>query len=721
MQSFLTINSFSAEAPKFIRAVTDKAINLGEKLVIECAVKGLPQPFVQFFSGTTRLTSNSRISIEHDATNVNWRMVINSAEENDFTTYRVLATNTVGTVEGEAVVRQKDRKSGPIIEQGMKNQKVVEGDEIKIFGQPMPETKCFKNGEITSEVEKKIEIKKTRDGQHTLTVKKISAADSGCYSIEVVNSEDKKTSDGNITVVQCVEAPDFIEGLSDLRIVEAENAELNITVLGIPEPEVEWFKNGAPLNIDGSHLIEKRDKNGQYKLIIHNARVEDAGSYSCHAQNKAGKAESAAKIAVEEFQQMPQFDEELKEISVHETESAELLVTVSGYPEPEVLWLKDNLPVNIDNIHLITKKSDDGKHKLIINKALLEDAGTYSCKAVNKAGSIESEAKFVVVSDIISPEFVEKLREIEVSQGDRVEMSCAIIGSPLPEVIWLKDGVEVLFDNNHIFKRADKNGKQTLIITQMTSEDVGAYSCIAINTAGKAVTSGKLNFPQYGSEKMKEEGIPLFIEPSLSYSVAEGETVTLECKVNEESKPEVKWYRENEPTETNEHWIMEEIQGDLLKLTVLNATKEDVGYYRCEPISASGQAKTEAKLDMYYGATAEEVKEDETMTIRFIAALHDEVVQEGEIVKFKCIIDKPDMGIKTEWHKDDKIIDKSIPSEIQITSQIDGTQQLTLEKAKVEDAGIYKCIATQGDVTISTECKLSVSGPFLHIILSLCA
>lgn len=108
-------------------------------------------------------------------------------------------------------------------------------------------------------------------------------------------------------------------------------------------------------------------------------------------------------------------------------------MTVVGKPEPEVKWFKDGAPVNIDNSHIISKKDESGQHTLIIKEARLEDSGSYSCKAVNKAGTTETKAHFAVEEELTAPAFEESLREFEVSQGDRVELPCTVVGKSEPE------------------------------------------------------------------------------------------------------------------------------------------------------------------------------------------------------------------------------------------------------------------------------------------------
>uniref|UniRef100_A0A183CWJ3 Muscle M-line assembly protein unc-89 n=1 Tax=Gongylonema pulchrum TaxID=637853 RepID=A0A183CWJ3_9BILA len=426
----------------------------------------------------------------------------------------------------------------------------------------------------------------------------------------------------------------------------------------------------------------------------------------------AGTAESEAKFAVECATEMPKFLEGLQELSVQEAETAQLSVTVVGKPEPEVAWFKDGVPVNIDNEHVLSRKDEKGHYTLILKDAGFEDIGTYSCKASNQFGTAETQAKFAVLSELVPPSFTEKIGELEVPEHEKAELSCIVVGKPEPQVKWMKDGVEVHIDNTQIFQKSDETGRQTLIINEVNKTDFGTYTCVATNQAGTAETVGQLNFPKYSSEKVPEEVTkPFFIEPLETHSVQEGETVVLECRVNEESKPEIQWYLDDKPIQPSEHLLVEKLESGTLKLTIQNASKEDVGTYRCEAINMSGKAATAAKLNFATGA--EEVVEDESALLGFIEPLTDVAAQEGTTAELLCAISTARGDIQIHWYKDGAEL---LPQQAIMERLEDGTIKLKIDKVTAEDVGTYRCSASIGDAFAWTEGKLTVSGKAKEII-----
>lgn len=63
---------------------------------------------------------------------------------------------------------------------------------------------------------------------------------------------------------------------------------LECPAIGIPMPQVKWFKNGKPLDLlSNPHIKILKVKDGR-PLKIMAAQVNDTGIYECRAENEAG-------------------------------------------------------------------------------------------------------------------------------------------------------------------------------------------------------------------------------------------------------------------------------------------------------------------------------------------------------------------------------------------------------------------------------------------------
>lgn len=375
--------------------------------------------------------------------------------------------------------------------------------------------------------------------------------------------------------------------------------------------------------------------------------------------------------------------------------------------------MKNNEPVYIDNQHFIQKQGANGEHALIIKDANKEDAGKFSAKATNKAGSAETKANFGVIEDVEAPHFVERLKELEAKEHDDLRLECKVVGKPEPQISWLKDGVPVHIDQNRIISQTSADGKQILILKDVTKADAGRFSCVATNKAGEDKTDANLKFPTYATEKQPEESIqPFFIEELKQQQVNEGETATLKCRVNPESKPEIQWLKDGRPITQSPNMIVEKLDDGTLKLTIMNAKKDDLGNYECRAVNPSGKASTNA--DLKYATQHEEPKFDEDIFIGFAKTLQDKTAIEGTKCVLECQLDSHTVKLPNLQIKWTRNANEPIPYLNSRTERLDdGTLRLILEPVFKNDVGKYKCTVSYEKSTVWTEAKLLVQGFFL--------
>lgn len=90
--------------------------------------------------------------------------------------------------------------------------------------------------------------------------------------------------------------PEFTEQLSDLTIKDGESLSLKCAVKGVPEPMIEWTKNGELLA--SSDIMNLKYKNGVASLVIEEVFPEDEGEYICKASNSQGSTETHCKLTI---------------------------------------------------------------------------------------------------------------------------------------------------------------------------------------------------------------------------------------------------------------------------------------------------------------------------------------------------------------------------------------------------------------------------------------
>jgi hypothetical protein len=182
----------------------------------------------------------------------------------------------------------------------------------------------------------------------------------------------------------------------DVQVIIGESAELNVKLSGVPKPQIQWLKNGQPLDIDNKHIktIEKGDV---YSLIIDNTQLEDKASYTLKATNKAGEVESP-KLVLNVIAVQPKIKSDLQPtLNVTKDEPIVLTIQADGKPKPQIKWFKGNeeIPTNQPGVKVI---EEGDTYKLIIEKAAEKDQGEYSALIQNAGGQVKSKKTNVTVT-----------------------------------------------------------------------------------------------------------------------------------------------------------------------------------------------------------------------------------------------------------------------------------------------------------------------------------
>ncbi|XP_014640812.1 PREDICTED: striated muscle preferentially expressed protein kinase isoform X1 [Ceratotherium simum simum] len=259
-------------------------------------------------------------------------------------------------------------------------------------------------------------------------------------SPELESSDDSYVSAGE----EPLEAPVFEIPLQNVVVAPGADVLLKCIVTANPPPQVSWQRDGSPLRSDGRLLI--RAEGERHTLLLREARVADAGSYSATATNELGQASCAAALAVrpggstspfsspitsdeeylsppEEFPEPgetwprtptmklspsqnrrssdsgskapPTFKVSLMDQSVREGQDVTMSIRVQGEPKPVVSWLRNRQPVRPDQ-RRFAEEAEGGLCRLRILAAERGDAGFYTCKAVNEYGARQCEARLEV-------------------------------------------------------------------------------------------------------------------------------------------------------------------------------------------------------------------------------------------------------------------------------------------------------------------------------------
>lgn len=267
-------------------------------------------------------------------------------------------------------------------------------------------------------------------------------------------------------------------------------------------------------------MLQYVDRKGIVRLSIMNTHPDDAGEYSCEAENSSGKDWTHCQVKVtptglstqrsrspspvlNRKPKAPFITRHLCDAKVHEGNRELLECEVDAFPEPTVEWLHDG---NLVAESKTLRTYFDGRIAFLkLYEAHKDHQGTYECKIENKMGEAVSTAVVTVETTMESkeeyvpnmPRFTQKLTNIQVkTEGETVFLECVVEGHPEPEVKWLLNGKAIHQDTGAEMSKTGTN--RNLRIANFTKAWAGTYTAVASNLYGDSHCSADILLPVAG-------------------------------------------------------------------------------------------------------------------------------------------------------------------------------------------------------------------------------
>ncbi len=216
----------------------------------------------------------------------------------------------------------------------------------------------------------------------------VKPEDAGLYTCVASTCSGKISCSAELTVQGLVntlprdpQPPTIKLDLADVEVSEGASAMLEAKVVAYPRPKITWYKEDKIIESGGRYKFLYEDEES-YTLVIKNCKKEDAGSYRIHAENDLGEAQTSAKLTVT---LAPKFKKQIKDQLVMAEGILKLEAEVEANPKPEVKWFKDGQLLKEGKRIKLLNESEN-VFDLVIEKAKLEDAGSYSCVVSNELG-----------------------------------------------------------------------------------------------------------------------------------------------------------------------------------------------------------------------------------------------------------------------------------------------------------------------------------------------
>ncbi|KAG6440388.1 hypothetical protein O3G_MSEX001213 [Manduca sexta] len=311
----------------------------------------------------------------------------------------------------------------------------------KVNGYPKPKIQWVDDSgrEFTSN-EVLLEIPSTYISYTTIDVRANMTVHCKC---ENVMGEDSQSTE---IYVNRAFSFDVIQTPSETTIEYGSEGNLFCQVDAYPEATIKWYHNNTLIEpTDNLQLIE-------FGISIKNMSLEDAGDYTCEAENIANKKTFTASVHISgiEAPEILKSGDGLITLKPGDWTDVECRI-LKGKPMPQISWsYKSEYALDFESLPEGVFVENG---KLKIPSIQKEHKGVYRCEASNMLGVDAGE---VTIKILYSP--IIKSNEIEnmtVWEGDLVELPCDVTASPKATVRWemSQDDVIIPFDHRHMTDR----------------------------------------------------------------------------------------------------------------------------------------------------------------------------------------------------------------------------------------------------------------------------
>ncbi|XP_045061413.1 protein tyrosine phosphatase receptor type Fa isoform X12 [Coregonus clupeaformis] len=258
-------------------------------------------------------------------------------------------------------------------------------------GDPKPRITWMKKGKKVSS--QRFEVIEFDDGSGSvLRIQPLRThRDEAIYECTATNSVGEINTSAKLTVLEEDQIPHGFPTIDmgpQLKVVEkTRTATMLCAASGNPDPEISWFKDFLPVDINSSNGRIKQLRSGA--LQIENSEELDQGKYECVAVNSAGTRYSApANLYVRVRRVPPRFSIPPTNHEVMPGGSVNLTCVAVGAPMPYVKWMM--------GVVELTKEEEMPIGRNVLEVTNILQSANYTCVAISSLGMIETTAQITV-------------------------------------------------------------------------------------------------------------------------------------------------------------------------------------------------------------------------------------------------------------------------------------------------------------------------------------
>ncbi|KAM8989957.1 basement membrane-specific heparan sulfate proteoglycan core protein isoform 5-T5 [Ara ararauna] len=521
-----------------------------------------------------------------------------------------------------------------------------------------------------------------------LRVPHVTAADSGEYVCRASLGTTVREASVTVTVVAgsgpsygppALGVPIRIDASSS-TVAEGQSLDLNCVIASPAQATVTWYKRGGS-------LPAKHQVSGS-RLRLLQVTAADSGEYVCRVTSGATTKESAVMVTIQPSGASaypPGSTNPLRiespSSAVAEGQSLDLNCVIASPAQATVTWYKrgGSLPA----------KHQVSGSRLRLLQVTAADSGEYVCRVTS--GATTKETSIVVTiqprgasaypAGSTTPLRIESSSlSSPVAEGQSLDLNCVIASPAQATVTWYKRG-------GSLPAKHQVSGSR-LRLLQVTAADSGEYVCRVTSGATTKETSIVVTIQPSGASAYSAGVTPPLRIESSSSSVAEGQTLDLNCIVAGQGQATVTWYKRGGSLPAKH-----QVSGTRLRLTQVAVA--DSGEYVCRV--TLGTATQEASVIVtvpssagtYYPSSISQPLRIESSS---------SAIAEGQVLDLNCVVAGSGPTTVT-WYKRGG----SLPAGHQVSGS-----RLRIPQVTAADSGEYVCRVTSGGIMQETSLVVTI-------------